>query len=137
MAGQARADAVSRTNLPRPPPRFGSGHTRECDVVWGYEPILIDDTIACGEDAYLHCIWAKRPSQQSYSVHCTSMLLARVHKPVGPHKAVEDSFSTLQTLRILEVGKLETWLADGSFVTCAAGDDKDACHGWNRLAETG
>jgi len=129
MAGQARADAVSRTNLPRPPPRFGSRHARECDVVWGYEPILIDDAVARGQDAYLHCICAERPSQQSYSVHCTNMLLARVHNLGRPHKAVEDSFSTLQTLGILEVEELQTWMADSSFVTCAAGDDKDACHG--------
>jgi hypothetical protein len=65
------------------------------------------------------------------------MLLAGVHDPGRPHKAVEDSFSTLQTFGILEVGEVETWMADSSFVTCAAGDDKDACHGWNRLAETG
>jgi hypothetical protein len=65
------------------------------------------------------------------------MLLARVHKPGRPHKAVEDSFSTLQALGILEVGELETWMTGSSFVTCAAGDDKDACHGWNRLTETG
>jgi len=137
MARLARADAVSRANLMRPPPRFGSRHARECDVVWGYEPILIDDAVARGQDAYLHGICAKRPPQQSYSVHCTNMLLARVHKPGRPHKVVEDFFTTLQTLWILEVGKLETWMADSSFVTCAAGDDKDACHGWNRLAETG
>jgi hypothetical protein len=65
------------------------------------------------------------------------MLLARVHKPSRQHKAAEDSFSTLQTVGILEVGELETWMADSSFVACAAGDDKDACHGWNRLAKTG
>src|SRR6266566_2912678 len=120
MARLARADAVSRTNLPRPPPRFGSRHTRECDVVWGYEPILIDDAVARGQDAYLHGTCAERPPQQSYSVHCTNMLLACVHKPGGPHKLVENFFSTLQTLGILEVGELEPWMADSSFVTCAA-----------------
>jgi len=48
------------------------------------------------------------------------MLLACVHKPGGPHKRWEKFFSTRLTLGILEVGELETWMADSSFVTCAA-----------------
>jgi hypothetical protein len=35
MAGQACADAVSSTNMPRPPPRLRSRHAGEGDVVWG------------------------------------------------------------------------------------------------------
>src|SRR6516225_2640450 len=98
MAGQARADAVSSTNLPRPPPRFRSRHAGEGNVVWGYQSILIDNAVARGQNAYLHCICAKGPSQQFYCRHCTNMLLACVHKPGRPHKVSEDSFTTLKTL---------------------------------------
>jgi hypothetical protein len=64
------------------------------------------------------------------------MLLARVHKPGRPHKVAEDSFTTLETFGILEVGALEAWIASGSLVAGAAGDDKNTRHSSNPLPET-